>query len=57
MKKILRGFMTGLNAIYTPPKYPILKGSDSDRIMSDVVRVGEDFKRILSRKHDKVAQQ
>jgi hypothetical protein len=53
MKKLILNYLAGLNAIYTSPKYPRLKGSDNERIMSDVMRVGRDFRRVLSKEDGK----
>ncbi len=48
-------FIEGLGAIYAPKSYPTLKGSDSDRTFSDVMRVGDDFKSVFEKQHDSQA--
>lgn len=48
-------FIEGLGSIYAPKSYPTLKGSDSDRLFSDVMRVGGDFKSVFEKQHDNQA--
>ncbi|MGB4497244.1 MAG: hypothetical protein WBI40_00975 [Methylococcaceae bacterium] len=48
-------FIKGLSSIYAPKSYPTLKGSDSDRLFSDVMRVGGDFKSVFEKQHDNQA--
>jgi hypothetical protein len=53
---ILAGMSSPGSLFTSPPDYPRLRGSDMDRIRGDVLAVGADFKKVITREHGKAKQ-
>jgi hypothetical protein len=56
--KFFSGLLLGLTsttAVYGDTTYPLLRGSDIDRLRGDVKKVGNDFNNVINRENAKEA--